>query len=154
VIVAGLFARALREAGSTARGFDPGGVEVAAIALPAGRTSAAAFIHEATDRLRRLPRVQDAAAAAMLPGGLGVIGLGGVEVPGVPAPDGKPVFDADWNIVEPGYFRTMRVAFVEGRDFTERDRTGAPPVVIVGEGVARRFWPGQSAIGRQVIQRE
>ena len=156
VIVAGLFARALREAGSTARGFDPRGVEAAAIALPAGRTpaSAVAFVHEATDRLRGLPRVQDAAAAAMLPGGFEGVGLGGVEVPGVPAPSRKPVFDADWNIVEPGYFRTMRVAFVEGRDFTERDRTGARPVIIVGEAVARRFWPGQSAIGRQVLQRE
>jgi predicted permease len=51
-------------------------------------------------------------------------------------------------IVTPGYFDALRIPILEGRDFTERDGTGAEGAVIVNEVVARRYWPGQSPIGR------
>jgi hypothetical protein len=45
----------------------------------------------------------------------------------------------------------MRIPLVAGRDFTDQDAPGAPDVAIVGEAAARRFWPGQSAIGQYLV---
>jgi len=53
--------------------------------------------------------------------------------------------------VTPGAFRTLGLTLTSGRDFTAADDAGAPPVVIVSEELARRFWPGQSAIGRRLV---
>jgi predicted permease len=52
--------------------------------------------------------------------------------------------------VGPGYFATMGVRLVRGRDFTDRDRAGAPRVAVVNETFARKFWPGRDAIGRRI----
>ena len=52
--------------------------------------------------------------------------------------------------VSPGYFDTIRVPIVEGRDFTEFDRATATKVTIVSQSTASRLWPGRSAIGKRV----
>lgn len=52
--------------------------------------------------------------------------------------------------VAPDYFRTLSIPLIAGRDFTSRDRSGAPNVVIVSEKLAQRLWPGQSAVGKQI----
>ena len=57
---------------------------------------------------------------------------------------------ASWRIVSPGYFDTLRIPLLEGRVFTDDDITGHPPVAIVNDELARRFWPGQSALGQQI----
>jgi putative ABC transport system permease protein len=56
----------------------------------------------------------------------------------------------DRNIIAPGYFGTLGIPLIAGRDFTPADRTGAPQVAIVSQALAGRLWPGQNAIGRQV----
>jgi putative ABC transport system permease protein len=53
-------------------------------------------------------------------------------------------------MASPGYFRTMGIPFLQGRDFTGRDVETAPAVVIVDERIARRFWPGQNPIGKRI----
>jgi hypothetical protein len=53
-----------------------------------------------------------------------------------------------WNFVEPGYFATMKIPLLAGRDFTPADRANAEPVAIVSEKAARRLWPGESPVGR------
>ena len=57
------------------------------------------------------------------------------------------------NRVTPGWFRTMQIPLLAGRDFTENDRAGAPGVVVVNETAARQFWNG-NAIGRRIDNRE
>ena len=59
----------------------------------------------------------------------------------------QQAFVPAWNIVGSAYFSTLRIPVLEGRDFASNDTAGAPAVVIVSEAVARRLWPGQSAIG-------
>jgi predicted permease len=54
------------------------------------------------------------------------------------------------NTIAPNYFQTLGIRLLAGRDFTPADRAGAPRVVIVNEAFARRFWPGASALGKQV----
>jgi predicted permease len=55
-----------------------------------------------------------------------------------------------YNVVAPGFFQTIGPALTQGRDFTDQDREGAPPVVIVNETLARRFWPDGNALGRVI----
>src|SRR5437763_2246625 len=50
----------------------------------------------------------------------------------------------------PGYFKTMGQTLLQGREFSDVDRAGAPPICIVSRAFAQRFWPGQDAIGKRV----
>src|SRR5262249_44261007 len=66
---------------------------------------------------------------------------------------GEPVTSgvgADLNIVAPGYFRTLGIPLLEGRDFTTADRTGAPRVAIVSKTLAAQLWPRQDALGKEL----
>jgi len=81
------------------------------------------------------------------PGGWEGIGLGSV-VPADRAESREMSFSPAWNIVDAGYFATLRIPLVAGRDFAEGDTADAAPVVILGETLARRFWPEESAIGK------
>jgi putative ABC transport system permease protein len=54
-------------------------------------------------------------------------------------------------VVEPDYFKTMKMPLVTGRDFTAGDRRGAPWVVIVNETAARQMWPNQSPLGKVLV---
>jgi predicted permease len=56
----------------------------------------------------------------------------------------------NYETVGPQYFQTMRIPFVHGRDFDERDQEGAPGVVIINETMARRYWPGGEPLGRRI----
>ena len=56
----------------------------------------------------------------------------------------------DMNTVAPNYFRTMGISLLQGRDFTELDKTGAPLVAIVSQQLAQRLWPGQDAVGKRI----
>ncbi len=154
VVVAGLFVRALQRVGATNPGFDPHGVELMSLDLSVAgynEATAPAFARTLIERVRQMPTVQDATIAAVLPGGFEGIGLGAIGVPGGSSPNGQRSFSADWNNVEPGYFATLRMPLLAGRDFNDADRQGTPPVVILGAGAARRFWPGENAVGKYVL---
>jgi predicted permease len=66
-----------------------------------------------------------------------------------PDPNGtRPLVGVTW--VSPGYFETLGVRLVQGREFTERDRQGQPKVVVINETAARRLWPGENPIGKRI----
>jgi predicted permease len=155
VVGGGLFIRALGRATEIDPGFDPRGIELAALDLSlAGYTAdtGRVFTRDLIQRVRDLPGVQSATLAAMVPLGGSGLGLGGLAVPGVPSPNGQRFFDADWNVVTPGYFTAMKMALAAGRDFTDSDREDGPWVVIVNETAARRWWPNQQAVGKTLLQ--
>ncbi len=152
VVGAGLFARALTRAGALDPGYDPRGIELTTIDLSMGRYSEAAtlaFWRSLIDRVRELPGVQEATIARALPGGFETMELG----LGLPGASADEEFQPDSNMVEPGYFATLRIPIIAGRDFNTGDRAGGQPVAIVGETAARRFWPGESAVGKYLSQR-
>jgi putative ABC transport system permease protein len=153
VVTAGLFVRALERAGTVNPGYDARGVELASIDLSMANYSEAAglrFARELAARVRQLPNVESATISRNVPGGFETMGVG-ITVPGV-REGWIDEFEPEWNVVEPGYFATLRMQIVAGRDFTEADRQGTQPVLIVGEAAARYFWPGKDPIGQQVLQ--
>ena len=155
VVGAALFARALQRASEIDPGFDPHGVELAALDLSLGGYTAdtgRVFARELIRRVRETPGVQAAALSAVMPLGDRGIGLGGLAVPGVEPRNGRRFFDVDWNVITPGYFATMKMALLTGRDFSDADREGTPSVVIVNETAARQWWPRQDALGKTLLQ--
>ena len=155
VVGAGLFARALQRATEIDPGFDPHGVELATLDLSLGGYTAdtgRVFARELIRRVRETPGVQAAALSAVMPLGDRGIGLGGLAVPGVELRNGRRFFDVDWNVITPGYFATMKMALLTGRDFSDADREGTPSVVIVNETAARQWWPRQDALGKTLLQ--
>jgi predicted permease len=156
VVAAGLLARAMHKAGFADIGFDPDGVEVSAFDLTLARYSEATgplVVHEIVERVRRLPDVEHAAAATLPPGFGRVRMCCGITVPGATPPDGRPFFEPSFNVVTPGYFVTLRVPILAGRDFNDADRQGAEPVAIVSAAAARQYWPGQDAVGKHLLWR-
>jgi len=104
--------------------------------------------------------VQLQASLAAMPG---VAGVGAVShLPFDDIPNwGNPYFTisgqdastapfADFRAISPGYFETVGAHLLEGRLFTEADRPGSPPVVIVDDLLAKRSWPGESAVGKRI----
>jgi predicted permease len=155
VIIAGLFVRALQQAGSMDPGFDPHGVELVTLDPWMAHytdVSGPRFARDLVGRVRQLPNVEQVTLAKLVPGGFEAYHLGGVTVPGYAPADGQRFVFPSWNIVEPGYFGTLRIPLIAGRDFTDRDIAGTQPVIILGDSVARRFWPDQpqNAVGRYV----
>jgi putative ABC transport system permease protein len=56
----------------------------------------------------------------------------------------------NYSLVTPDFFKTIRVPVVRGREFTPRDTLQVPPVVIINEAMARRYWPGEDPLGQRV----
>lgn len=156
VVAGGLLGRALQRVGTTDRGYDRSGIELASVDLGlAGYTEAtgAAFVRTLIDRLRQLPAIQAASVADRAPNpGIVMMMFGDrITVPGVNPPNGQPYFTPNWTAVHPGYFAALRIPLEAGRDFNAEDRGGAPLVAIVSESSARTLWPGRSAIGKSIV---
>lgn len=154
VIAAGLFIRTLALAANAPTGFDSRNVEVVSLDLSLARYDAVpglAFVRELVGRTGALPGVQSVAVAVDLPLDGGRLGFGAVRVPGSPAANQRGTIDADFNLIEPGLFRTLGQHLVRGRDFTEQDTPAAPRVAIVNETFARTVWPGLDPLGQQFM---
>jgi predicted permease len=104
------------------------------------------------ERLQKVPGVVSVAGAGTPPlaGSLGM----GFLIQGRPAPpldaNGQPTQTASYIAVTPNYFATLKTPIVEGRDFNDRDTASSPFVVIVNQTMAKRFWPNESAVGKQL----
>jgi predicted permease len=142
------FARALSED----RGFDSGNVLLLQVDLPATYDSSAkrhAFFSEAVRRIAGLPGV--AAVGAIRDFFIHRQPDYRVALEGhPPRPADEPAPPLTEDQVVPGYFEAMRIPLVRGRLLQESDLApGAPPVVVINEEMARRFWPGDDPIGRR-----
>ncbi len=107
---------------------------------------------ESLERIRELPGVQDAALVRPLPLRHDAFQGEGISFRVVgrpPAPDDEAP-EAVMRFVSPGYFRTLGIPLLAGRDFTDRDDAEAPFVVILSREAAERYWPGESAVGARI----
>src|SRR5574338_127907 len=152
-LAAMLFARSLQDAGRIDAGFDSSNVDLVTLDFAMGgyrRADAVRFGDELVQRTSRLPGVYAAALTRMVPLAGGGMGLGRLARMG--RDPNKDEIIADWNVITPGYFSTLKIPFLAGRDFASGDADGAPPVAIVNETFARRVWPGESALGQRLIR--
>lgn len=148
-LVVTAFQRAARlEPGFDAANVLTAQIRLSAIALPTPE-SRLTFVEQVVARLRETPGVVAASTTlnTFLPGQGGAQSLAFVE--DRPAPDGAP-YRIQSRRVTPGYFETMRIRILRGRDFAATDRLGTQPVAIVSRSFAERFWPGQEALNRRV----
>lgn len=156
LVVAGLFLQSFRETRTTDPGFVRDGVLLAAFDM-SGRPSALAGSRVMAGRiiedLSRVPGVEGVAVSSSIP--LDIHGLPSRDftVDGRARADGE-LDQALSNIVTPGYFQTLGIALLAGRDFAPLTDTGAPPQVMVNEAFVRRYLGStDGAIGRTVEAR-
>ncbi len=103
------------------------------------------------ERIQKVPGVVSAAGASAPPLS-GSLGMGFLIEghPAQPGSNGESNQFASYVAVTPNYFATLRTPIVQGRDFNDRDTAAAPFVAIVNQTMAKRFWPNESAIGKQI----
>jgi predicted permease len=138
-------------------GFDVDRVAWIEMDLPPERypdgAARAAFFQSALASIRARPGVASAAVIQGLPLDPGGSIISVVPEGHVPSdPDRPPRLP--YHVVTPGYFPTLGIALVEGRDFSAADAAGATQVAIVTEAFAGRFWPDEPATGKRVVRGE
>jgi len=154
LVGAGLLTRSLLALQRVQPGFDPSHVLTAEFRLPAVKyrtpEQIAGFMSRAVVAIRTVHGVRGAALAGSVPlsGNWGSVTYLPAGQP-APAPGSAP--SARVNGVTDGFFATMRIPVLAGRDFDEHDRADAPPAVIVNAELARRAWPGRSALGQRLV---
>lgn len=152
MIGAGLLARSFRNLLNASPGFDGENVRLFAFDLRSsgyGGWKAQEFVDQLVEKLRNVPGVESASAERWAPLWFNGKGWQPTTIEGyTPKPD--EFMGIDFNVVGAKYFTTMKIPMVSGRDFAERDRRGAPDVIIVNETMARRFWPGKDPVGHRV----
>jgi putative ABC transport system permease protein len=153
VIAAGLAVRSFARLSATPLGFRPDHVLTMELDVPSYQFKTPAqfvsYSGQVLERIRRSPGVESASASISLPLG-NFRGETEFRLPGRPANPDAQGFMAGWNHVTPGYFETLGVPVIAGRDFNENDRTGSEPVVIVNQALALRYFGSQSPIGKQI----
>ena len=145
---AALMVRSLERQTKIAVGFEPAGVTIGALNLPASRYTPEArvtFVERLRERLARIPGVRAAAISSDLPFG------GSSAAILLPAGAGAtdPGIRYYRHFVTPTFFETLGIPIERGRGFTPQDRQGAPLVAIINKSSARRIAPGTDAVGRQ-----
>ena len=155
LIGAGLLIRSFLRLASVAPGFNPDHVISMQVAEagPKYRQDKARiqFYEQIGEGIARLPGVKMQGAVSTLPF-TGSISWGGIAIEGYTPPANQPELQVDLRVATSDYFRTMEIPLLQGRFFNNHDTAGVPPVVLIDEKLARRFWPNQSALGKRLNQ--
>jgi putative ABC transport system permease protein len=150
---AGLILRSFAGLLAVDPGFEYDRVMTMTVQLPPDRyadpMARSAFFERAFESMRAVPGVEEVGAAVVIP-------LTGnnwtmpFERPEHPVPPGERAPDVGWQVASGGFFRALQIPLVAGRLFGPQDRPGNPPVVIISEAIQERYFPNESAVGRQV----
>jgi predicted permease len=152
MVLSGLFLESIRAARNAdpgyrvdhilTMGFDP---RIARYDLEATR----GFYRQLLERVRVLPGVRDAAMGQHIP--LGVASSAtDITIPGYDAGPNQQTLSIGSSIVGEGYFDVLGIPILRGRAFTSRDIASAPPVAIVNEAMAKKYWPSREALGATI----
>jgi predicted permease len=151
---AGLIARSLVALQRAELSFEPSRLLIAELALRGdafdGVPAQVAMLERLVPALEAIPGVRAVSPVVAAP----FSGSHGWD--GRPAPEGRTPEEAaagpmlNMEVVSPAYFAALGVPVLRGRAFTDADREGAPPVVMLSESAARHYWPGETPIGRRL----
>ena len=154
LVGAGLMVKGFRRIAENQRqGFSPEslltlGVSVAPARYPEDHR-VTAFYHESLESIGKLPEVVSASAVAYVPAS-GAWSTKKLFIEGRPGPAPGESDTANFQIVTPRYFQTMRIPLITGRDFADGDRAESLKVAIVSAEFARRYFPGAEPIGQRI----
>jgi predicted permease len=108
-----------------------------------------AFFRRLREQLAATPGVRSVSVSQDVPLSLDGHSWEGIDVPGYAPKPGENM--KLWrNLISPGYFETLHIPLTDGRDFSYLDNTAAPPVAIVNQTFAHRFFTGTRAVGRKL----
>ncbi|MGH9704323.1 MAG: ABC transporter permease, partial [Candidatus Acidiferrales bacterium] len=149
---AGLMIRSLTSAVNVDLGLNPKNVLTMQVFLPDSKyhedAQARAFYDQLFERLKGIPGVEAAGFITPLP--MSGDGWQDAVLPeGRPKPAPGQYPSSDFHTVSPGYFQAMGIRLLEGRDFTLSDDQNSPPVAIISQSMARRYWPDMDPIGKR-----
>jgi putative ABC transport system permease protein len=146
---AALLVRSLERQLAVDLGFDPRGVTVARLTLPATAYPPAErslFVDRLVQALRAAPQVAEASVSSDLP----LTGTAAASILTTDASDDRRIRYYR-HFVAPGYFQTLGVALIHGRDFARTDAAQAPLVAMINSAGARRLWGSpEAAVGRRI----
>ncbi|HLK32724.1 MAG TPA: ABC transporter permease [Terriglobales bacterium] len=150
LIIAGLFTRSLENVLHSKLGFDPDHLVTFTVnphEMGYTQEQGRKFFRELLQRARALPGVESACLAYSSPFGYynSSATLAGIDSRAL----GKDRPLIGYNVVGTEYFSTLRIPLLRGRDFQESDTQNSVRVAIVNQTMARRYWPGRSALGQQ-----
>ncbi len=154
LVGAGLLVKSFVRLTEVELGFDPTHVVAADISLPYRYNSPekrTEFFRQFLTRVESLPGVSSAAVSQSVPLSGEEHGAQFMVVGRAPAPDGSDRHGSIYHRVSEGYFKTLGVRLLRGRNLNERDTAGAPAVVLVNETLARKVFPGEDPLGKQIV---
>ncbi|MGH9432516.1 MAG: ABC transporter permease [Terriglobia bacterium] len=153
LVGAGLMIRTIAHMWSTNPGFDPHNVLTMQVALSPSIVDDPAKIriayHQLLDRVRNIPGVRSAGLTTLVPLSGSDSELGFV-VGAQDHPDFRRAPNALFYAISPGYLRAMGIRLLRGRRLTKQDREGFPHVILVDDVLAKKVFPGQNPIGKQL----
>jgi predicted permease len=152
LLCAGLVLRGLQRAQQIDPGFNPS--QAVEVSFDPGlqqydRERGREFQRQVLERVRSLPGLQAAALTTHAPLTSGEGGGRGIFIQGDEPKTATQAPIVLTTSISTDYFRTMETRLLQGRDFTVQDDAQSPPVAIVNEAFARRFWPGENPIGKR-----
>jgi putative ABC transport system permease protein len=154
LVGAGLLLRSFGRLTSVSPGFAPDGVVKAMVSLPQFQYSTqpqwSAFATELMTRLQAVPGMQVSACAAPLPIKDGQVNLP-FEIAGNPPLPAGAANTADYVTASPRYFSVMRIPLLRGRLFNTSDSPSSPPVVLISNALARRYFANQNPLGGHMV---
>jgi predicted permease len=152
LVGAGLVLRSLGSIRGASPGFTTDGVLLTHVSLsPADYDTARvrSFQEELIAKVRALPEVENAAWGRVAPFGFPSFSSAPIAVEGHDTPPDEPP-SAEFIEVSPGYFATLGIPLLSGREFTRADDENAPAVAIVNEAMVGRYWHGEDPVGRRL----
>lgn len=156
LIGAGLLIQSLAHLQHVRLGFDSRGLLTFQLAPPTSKypvtTKAPLLYRGLLESLRSLPGVKDVAASSGIPFGAGNYTTHPMLTTGQSVLPAEQLVPIDWRIVSPGYFKTMGIPLLRGRDFRDADGPNSQPVMIVSQATAKKFWGDRDPLGRTLTR--
>jgi predicted permease len=111
--------------------------------------AAKSFHTQLLDRVRTLPGVESAALTRVIPFSYNVFSSAPIEIDGYqPPPNEQPTIE--YSEISEDYFKTIGIPIVSGREFMRTEDEKAPPMAIVNETMAAKYWPGKDPVGQRL----
>ncbi len=151
---AGLLMRSFLKLQQTDPGFNPSDVLTMSVVLPGARYAYGepqiSFLQRLVERVSALPGVRSAGVTSDLPW-TGYQNEAGLKVDGKTFPPGQePHAQYQYHFISGDYMRTIGVPLLSGRWFDTRDTRKSQPVILINQAMARKYWPGEDAVGKRV----